>query len=127
MSRLLLVLSLLAGCSSGGEGGEGVVCAGQDPFHAGTFSSPRGEWTGTGQYFSHAGTGAKTMVIEHLDDDTALLRITYQRAGKTVVEIWKGSTGHGDAPPRLGWSDKPPVRYGFQVPSNSGEIGVAVG
>jgi hypothetical protein len=91
MWRLLLPLLSLAGClafQTGDCGGELYL-----PFDPGTFQSMGGRWAGGKSRFAHAEVGAKTLVLERRGDNTALVRITYQREGKTIVETWESSGG----------------------------------
>jgi hypothetical protein len=109
--RPLLLLSLVAGCLplllADGNCGELV------PFTAATYLSKGGSWAGGESTFAHAEGGAKSLVIEHLESELGRVRITYQRAGKTIVETWSGR-GIG----AIKWADKPPPRFEV-VPSKT--------
>jgi hypothetical protein len=99
--RALLLISLFSACFGGGD------CGYHGGFVPGTYASTGGSWyTGNGT-FAHALAGAKTLV---LDTDTAgqpRVRITYQRDGKPVVEVWAvDPSGPGQSFP---WATPPPV------------------
>jgi len=84
MWRLLLAASVMAGCSPfGGDCGE------DGPFEPGTFVSTGGRWINGSGRISHSEGRAKRLVLEQRPDNSALVRITYQRGGKTIVETWQ--------------------------------------
>jgi hypothetical protein len=112
--RPLLLLSLLAGCLPLLLLGDGD-CGELVPFTAATYLSKGGSWAGGESTFAHAEGGPKSLVIEHLENETARVRVTYQRAGKTIVETW---TGRGLGGTSITWADKPPPRFEV-VPSKT--------
>jgi hypothetical protein len=59
-----------------------------DPFVPGTFQSKGGDWHNGKSEFAHAHAGAKTLVLEQRADNRAVVTITYQLNGKTIVERW---------------------------------------
>jgi len=88
--RLLLLLSLW-GCTTSPQPCPPPV----PPFEPGTFVSKGGSRVRSGGSFAHAEAGAKTLVLEQQDDNSALVRITYQRGGKTIVETWTNVPASG--------------------------------
>jgi len=103
--RTLLLLSLV-GCVQWPW--EGEACGGGGPFTAGFHRSTGGSLEGSWD-FPHVGAGPKTMVIERRSDDSAVVRISYQRGGKTIVETWAGKGEN--LPDQHLWGDPPPPRF----------------
>lgn len=105
MWRTLLLLSLV-GCVQWPW--EEEPCGGGGPFKVGLHRSTGGTLQGSWD-FPHVGAGPKTMVIERRSDDSAVVRISYQRGGKTIVETWAGKGQN--LPERHLWGDPPPPRF----------------
>jgi hypothetical protein len=99
--RALLLISLFSACFGGGD------CGYYGGFVPGTYLSTGGAWyTGSGT-FAHAQAGAKTLVLDTDPAGQPRARITYQRDGKPVVEVWAiGPSGSGQSFP---WATPPPV------------------
>jgi hypothetical protein len=96
--RWLAVLSLACVAGLWDEG----HCPNTSGIEPGTYQSGGGRWNdGTGHYIG-AQPGPKTMTIERTSTRDGIVRITYQRTGKTVVETWRAheiSGGWGTTQP----------------------------
>jgi hypothetical protein len=114
---LSLVASLLA-CDQSEE-----WCPEGRPAHAGLYRSKGGGWSNGSGVWAHADVGPKTMALERDLGDIPVVRLTYQRAGKTVVETWRGESGphafrftNSEIPPlSLKIAHVPPSEGGFEA------------
>jgi hypothetical protein len=87
--RLFLGASLLLGCWQFED-----ECLPSSAFSPGGYASQGGAWVNGTDSFPHDG-GAKTLVIERDREGKGLVRITYMRNGRTVVETWSMGSDHG--------------------------------
>jgi hypothetical protein len=87
--RLFLGASLLLGCWQIDD-----ECPPSSAFSPGVYTSQGGAWVNGTDSFPHDG-GAKTLVIERDREGTGLVRITYVRNGRTVVETWSMGSDFG--------------------------------
>jgi len=107
-----LLLASLAGCFPWPP--ESDDCSGSAPFKAGVYRSKGGSAMGSGWPFPQAAAGAKTMVIERQPDDSAIVRISYQRAGKTIVETWAGKLVRPEFGQSM-WEGPPPPHFALRL------------
>jgi hypothetical protein len=87
---------------------------------AGTYQSSSGQWDEGNVPFLQGPPGPKTLTIERLRDDNARVRITYQRAGKTVVETWTSDSVF----PSEDWrNERCPPRFATSLDFASADFG----
>jgi hypothetical protein len=121
--RPLLLLSVLAGCLP--LLWDDVDCRKSVGFTAATYLSKGGAWNQDHGPFAHDEGGAKSLVIERRIDETAQVRITYQRAGKTIVETW---TGRMEPSATIHWSGPPDPVFEMRLLPLTADFGaVAIG
>lgn len=117
MRRSLLVLSAAGALVACGEPSCPEPSAG---FRQALYQSSGGKWSGGTGTFAHADVGLKTLVVERDTSGAPIVRVSYQRGGKTVVETWLGGFG---AHPFVWGSDGPPVSFELSPRAGFFDIG----